>query len=127
MSALDLAGVDLAAGCGGVVLRNGEQDACGKTATALIDDSGLWPVCTYHAHRYGKGDVVPLTTILAEVEALRAQVAEVSSGLLTDAATLLRASYNEDADRMSEALRYGAINIKGRLDRLRAAEIRERQ
>ena len=62
----------LAGGCHGIVTRNGEQDACGKTPTMLIDartfeDGCIWPACTYHAHRYGRGHVVPLAAIIREL------------------------------------------------------------
>jgi len=55
--------------CHGIVTRDFEQDACGKPVAAIIDGRGTeaetyWPACTYHAHRYGGGHVVPLMEIL---------------------------------------------------------------
>jgi hypothetical protein len=54
--------------CHGLVTRDGHEDACGKPAVAIIDardreDGCYWPACAYHAHRYGRGRVVPLTAI----------------------------------------------------------------
>jgi len=42
--------------CGGIVTRQGEMDACMKPATTVVFDNvygGIWPACTWHAHRYG--------------------------------------------------------------------------
>jgi hypothetical protein len=67
--------------CHGIVTVDGEQEPCNKPATAIIDgrsteDETYWPACAYHAHRWGRGRVVPLadlrTALLDEVEALRA-------------------------------------------------------
>lgn len=60
-------------GCDGLVTIQGYEDACGKPATCLVDGRGtedeyIWPACTYHAHRYGRGNVIPLDDI---VKALR--------------------------------------------------------
>lgn len=54
--------------CHGVVTRDGIEDDCGKPPTSIIDDpeGGPWPACTYHAHRYGNGRVVPLAQIVAQ-------------------------------------------------------------
>jgi hypothetical protein len=65
--------------CHGIVTRDGEQDACGKPPVAIIDWRGTeaetyWPVCAYHAHRYGDGRAVPLRDILAAHEAREARV-----------------------------------------------------
>jgi hypothetical protein len=54
--------------CHGIVTRDGEQDACGKPTTCIVDGHGtedetFWPACTYHANRYGGGRIVPLTVI----------------------------------------------------------------
>jgi hypothetical protein len=54
--------------CHGIVIRDGEQDACGKPAVAMIDaraceDGGYWPACVYHANRYGRGRCVPLAAV----------------------------------------------------------------
>jgi hypothetical protein len=62
----------LRGGCHGLVVRDGIEDACGKPVTVIIDgrsteDEGFWPACTYHGHRYGRGNVVPLGTLLAAV------------------------------------------------------------
>ena len=55
--------------CHGLVLRDGEQDACGKPPVAVIDGRGsedvsFWPACAYHAHRYGGPSCVPLSVLL---------------------------------------------------------------
>ena len=57
-------------GCGGIVTRDYEQDACGKPTVCIIDDPeyGPWAACVWHAHRYGSGRMVTLAQI---VEALR--------------------------------------------------------
>jgi hypothetical protein len=57
--------------CHGIVTRDGEQDACHKPTVAIIDGRGTeaetyWPACTYHAHRYGDGRVVPLLDVLTD-------------------------------------------------------------
>lgn len=59
-------------GCHGLVTHDGEQDACGKPVTVIIDgrgteSEGYWPACTYHGNRYGGGRVVPLVDILTRV------------------------------------------------------------
>jgi hypothetical protein len=56
--------------CPGVVVRDGIEDACGKPTTCMIDgrrseEQDYWTACTYHAHRYGYGHVVPLSAIRA--------------------------------------------------------------
>jgi hypothetical protein len=56
--------------CHGLVIRDGEQDACGKPPVAIIDardveDGCYWPACAYHANRYGRGQCVPLTDLRA--------------------------------------------------------------
>jgi hypothetical protein len=70
MTAEHAHGIDggrLAGGCHGIVTRDFEQDACGKPVTTIIDDpEGAWPACTYHAHRWGEGRVIPLADILAD-------------------------------------------------------------
>jgi len=58
--------------CHGIVVRDGEQDACGKPAVAIIDGYGTeaedyWPACAYHANRYGGGRCVPLREIVEAV------------------------------------------------------------
>lgn len=60
--------------CHGIVTRDGEMDACGKPPVAIIDARGAedgcyWPACAYHAHRYGRGHVVPLPDLLAAIKA----------------------------------------------------------
>lgn len=48
--------VDLDTLCHGIVTRGGEEDACCKSATAIVYDAesaNVWPACTWHAHRYG--------------------------------------------------------------------------
>jgi len=60
--------------CHGIVTRDGEQDACGKPPVAIVDGRGTeaetyWPVCAYHAHRYGAGRVVPLAQVKATARA----------------------------------------------------------
>lgn len=57
-------------GCHGLVIRDGEEGPCEKPATVIIDgrgteDEGYWPACTYHGNRFGRGNVVPLGTVLA--------------------------------------------------------------
>ena len=53
MSAWDL--------CEGIVIRNGNEEPCEKPAVGLMRATGsvrdefgpdLWPVCTWHLHRY---------------------------------------------------------------------------
>ena len=42
--------------CHGIVTRGGWEDACNKPATTVVFDlasGGVWPACTWHAHRYG--------------------------------------------------------------------------
>lgn len=42
--------------CAGIVIRQGEMDACCKHATTIVYDrehASLWPACTWHANRYG--------------------------------------------------------------------------
>lgn len=56
--------------CHGLVVRDGEEDACGKPPVALIDGRGtesetFWPACAYHANRYGGERCVPLLSIAA--------------------------------------------------------------
>lgn len=58
--------------CHGLVVRDGEQDACGKPPVAIIDGRGtedvsFWPACAYHANRYGQGRCVALSVILASL------------------------------------------------------------
>lgn len=58
--------------CHGLVVRDGEQDACGKPPVAIIDGRGteaetFWPVCAWHANRYGRGRCVPLRVLLASL------------------------------------------------------------
>ena len=48
--------VDLDVLCGGIVVRDGEEDACCKSATSAIYDAesaSVWPACSWHANRYG--------------------------------------------------------------------------
>ena len=57
-------------GCHGIATREGVQDACGKPVAGLIDDRAseggcYWAACTYHLHRWGRGNVVPLSAVLA--------------------------------------------------------------
>lgn len=60
--------------CDGTITREFEEDACGKPAVAALttwdDWHGrwyTWPVCAYHANRYGKhGEMVPLHLLLAK-------------------------------------------------------------
>jgi len=61
--------------CHGIVTRDGEQDACHKPTVAIIDGRGTeaetyWPACTYHAHRYGGGRVMPLMDLLLAEHAM---------------------------------------------------------
>lgn len=65
---------DLRHGCHGIVTRDGEQDACGKPVTVLIDGrhgeaESIWPACTYHGNRYGGRNVIALRLILGAIEA----------------------------------------------------------
>jgi hypothetical protein len=55
--------------CGGIVTRDGEQDACGKPTTCIVrDDEGRpWAACVWHAHRYGTGHMVTLAEIREEL------------------------------------------------------------
>lgn len=41
--------------CAGIVVRDGEEDACCKPACVIAyhPDGGVWPACVWHAHRYG--------------------------------------------------------------------------
>lgn len=42
--------------CHGIVVRDGEQDACSKDATTVLYDAesaSIWPACSWHANRYG--------------------------------------------------------------------------
>lgn len=60
---------NLRGGCHGIVTHDGEQDACGKPVTVIIDGhgteaEGFWPACTYHGNRYGGGRVVPLEVLV---------------------------------------------------------------
>jgi len=59
--------------CHGLVVREGFEDACGKPPVSIIDgrgteDESFWPACGYHAHRYGRGRLVPLAVIHASLE-----------------------------------------------------------
>lgn len=59
--------------CHGIVVIQGYEDACNKPATSIIDGRGTedetyWPACAYHAHRYGRGRVVPLAQIRAALD-----------------------------------------------------------
>ena len=78
--------------CHGIVVRDGVEDACLKLATSVIDGRGTedetyWPACAYHAHRWGRGRVVPLEDIMAasqaalldEVARLRSRLAAVEA------------------------------------------------
>ena len=55
--------------CHGIVYRDGDMDACGKPPVAIIDardaeDGCYWPACAYHANRYGRGQCVPLASLI---------------------------------------------------------------
>lgn len=56
--------------CAGLVIRDGDEDACEKPTTCVIVDPehGPWVACVWHAHRYGSGRMVTLAEIW---EALR--------------------------------------------------------
>ena len=57
----------------------------------------------------------------AEIERLKAIVRDARRDLLSLSATLLRASYGEDVERLSRALLNGSASGKALLDRLREA------
>lgn len=55
--------------CHGIVIRQGEMDACNKETVGFIDgrsseEGCVWPACAYHLHRYGAGRIVPLWSVL---------------------------------------------------------------
>ena len=50
----ELTGLD--ALCHGIVVREGIEDACSKSATTVLYDpeaADVWPACTWHANRNG--------------------------------------------------------------------------
>lgn len=55
--------------CHGIVTAAGEEGPCCKPATTVVCDgesAGLWPACTWHAHRYG--GALDLATIRKALE-----------------------------------------------------------
>lgn len=53
-------------------------------------------------------------------QAVDAALGEVEQRLVTIAANLIRASYDDDVERMAAVVRYGALAVKGVADDLRA-------
>jgi hypothetical protein len=52
-----------------------------------------------------------------------AEIDAASARLVSIAAVLLHASYNDDPEQMSESLRRGAISVKREADALRATRV----